>query len=237
MIEKIPLFGSLISLYYLFWVIGAVVVLIVGCQLGKWYGFSVSRTVLYITGTIALGYLLLWATSWVFGGGKMNGLNFVRIVTFLPVAIFLLSQILKASFWDVSDMLAPLVAIFHGVTHIGCIFPGCCHGYPSQWGLYSNEVRAVCFPSQPLEALSSILIGVLLIWMMKHSKEKGKLYAWYLTLFGGTRFLWEFLRDNEKIWHNLSELALHALAAMVLGLIALAVTTWVRKGSSKHEEI
>jgi len=161
-------------------------------------------------------------------------LNFVRIATFLPIPILLLTYLMKDSFGDVADMLAPLISIFHGVTHIGCMFPGCCYGYPAQWGLYSNTAGTVCFPIQPIEALSAILIGVTLIIMLKKGMQRGRLYAWYLALYGCTRFIWEFFRDNEKIWHGISELAFHALAAMVIGIAALVVLHCVKQKEAKR---
>lgn len=191
---------------------------------------------MYITGAIALGYLLLWITSWVSGGGKMNGLNFVRIVTFMPIPVFLLVRIFRDSFWDVADFVAPLLAIFHGVTHIGCVFPGCCNGYPAQWGLYSNNVGHVCFPIQLIEALSSVLIGIVLLIMIKRGIQDKRLYAWYLFLYGSTRFVWEFFRDNEKIWHGISELAFHSLVAMLLGIVALILMNRRCVGSSNGKQ-
>ena len=237
MIETIKFFGSEISLYYLFWFIGAMSVIVGGYILGKHYGFPFSRSVLYVAGAVAMGYVLLYLTSVVFNGGKVGGLNFVRVVTFLPVPIWIRTFIYKDSFGDIADFLAPLVAIYHGVTHIGCIFPGCCHGYPAQWGLYSNKAEAVCFPIQPIEAASSILIGVILIIMQKKNIQKGRLYPLYMFLFGGTRFVWEFLRDNVKIWNGVSELAIHALTAMILGVIALAIANcFYKRRNSKYEE-
>ena len=220
--ESLSIFGFQLSLYYLFWFLGVVAVLVVGYWIGKKkYGFSFAKSILYVVLAVAIGYVLLWVTSWIVGGGKMMGLNYVRIVTVLPIAIFLVTLIFKDKFSNVADFIAPLLAIFHGVTHIGCIFPGCCHGYPAEWGLFSNEANAICFPSQPLEAISSLLTAVVLLIMMKYKVQSGKLYAWYLIMFGGTRFLWEFLRDNDKIWFGISELAIHALMAFVVGLIAL----------------
>lgn len=237
MIETITIFGRGISLYYTFWFLGVVCVLICGYFLGKRYGFSFAKSVLHVVSAVILGYLLLWGTSWVFGGGKTNGLNFIRIVTFMPVAVFIMAKLLKDRFGDVADFIAPLLAIFHGVTHLGCIFPGCCHGYPSAWGLYSNSVEAVCFPIQPIEAVSSILIGVALLVMGKKNMQASKLYAWYLLLFGSTRFVWEFLRDNEKIWNGISELAFHALAAAVIGALALVIANLhARRRSNPYEE-
>ena len=164
-------------------------------------------------------------------------MNFVRIVSVLPVTIWLVTLLFKDKFSHVADFIAPLLAIFHGVTHIGCIFPGCCHGYPAAWGLYSNEAGAVCFPNQPLEAASSLLVAGILLLMMKKNVQQGRLYAWYLLLFGGSRFLWEFLRNNEKIGFGISELAIHALIAFVIGLSALIVLTVLDKRSKSNEKV
>ena len=234
--ETFTLFGRAVSLYYTFWLLGVISVLVLGYLLGKHYGFDFYKSVLYVVGTVVLGYLLLWGTSWVFGGGKMSGLNFVRIVTFLPIPIWLLSRIFKDKFGTVADFIAPLLAVFHGVTHLGCIFEGCCQGYPSDWGLYSNVSKTVCFPNQPMEAASSILIGVILYILAKRSILKGKLYAWYLVSFGATRFLWEFLRDNEKIWNGISELAFHAVVAALVGAAALILCKFVKKGVDNNEK-
>lgn len=236
MIEYFVLFGKEISLYYTFWLLGVLAVVVGGYLLGKQFGFNFAKSVLYVVGTVIMGYLLLWATSWIFSGGKMGGLNFVRIATFLPVPILILTTIFKDPFYKVADFLAPLVAIYHGVTHIGCIFAGCCHGYPSQWGLYSNNAQTICFPIQPIEALSSILVGLILLIMMKRNVQRGKLYAWYLVLYGATRFVWEFFRDNEKIWNGISELAFHALAALLIGTVALIIAQRISIGKISYEK-
>lgn len=235
--ESWSIFGVQLSLYYLFWFLGVVAVLVAGYLIGKkQYGFSFAKSVLYVTLAVAIGYVLLWVTSLIVGGGKMMGLNYVRIVTVLPIAIFLVTLLFKDKFSDVADLIAPLLAIFHGVTHIGCIFPGCCHGYPAAWGLFSNQTNTVCFPSQPIEAVSSLLTAVVLMIMMKQKVQSGKLYAWYLLLFGGTRFIWEFFRDNDKIWLGISELAIHAFVAFIVGLTALIVLNIIDYIRRAHEK-
>ena len=236
MIETVNVFGRGLSLYYIFWFLGAVCVIIGGYFLGKKNGFSFAKSILYVIGAVVIGYLLLWGTSWLFNGGKVNGLNFVRIVTFLPVAIYIMARLYEDKFGVVADFIAPLLALFHGVTHIGCIFPGCCHGYPNQWGIFSNAAGTVCFPSQPMEAVSSIVISVLLAVLFLKGKQRGRLYAWYLLIFGTTRFLWEFLRDNDKIWMHVSELAFHALAAAIIGFIALIIIKCHAHKEETHHE-
>ena len=237
MIETFHLFGNEISLYYTFWLLGALAVVFGGYVMGKRYGLTFAKSVFYVVGAVVMGYLLLWATSWVFGGGKMNGLNFVRVVTFLPIPIFILARIFRDSFSKVADFLAPLVAVFHGVTHLGCIFAGCCHGYPSAWGLYSNAAGTVCFPIQPIEAVSSLLVAAMLLWMAYKNVQKGKLYGWYLVLFGASRFIWEFFRDNQKIGFGISELAFHALTAFAVGIAVLLFTNYLAKKEKYYEKV
>lgn len=236
MIDTITLFGKSVSLYYLFWFFGLIAVLVLGYVTGKKYDLDFAKSILCVAGAVVLGYILLWGTSYLFGGGKMIGLNFVRIVTFLPLPVWVLAKLLRCSFGDIADFVAPLLAVFHGVTHLGCIFAGCCHGYPASWGLYSNVAEQICFPIQPIEGISSILVGVILLVMMKKDVQRGKLYAWYLALFGGTRFIWEFFRDNRKVWNGISELALHALAALMIGTMVLIICAWLNKRRLHHEK-
>ena len=40
-----------------------------------------------------------------------------------------------------------------------------------------------------------------------------------LILFGSTRFLLEFLRDNEKLFWGISNLAIHAFIMFVVGVV------------------
>ena len=48
-------------------------------------------------------------------------------------------------------------------------------------------------------------------------------YPVMLVLFGSTRFLFEFLRDNEKMFWGISNLAIHALFMFVVGIIWIIV--------------
>ena len=135
-----------------------------------------------------------------------------------------------------TDFVAPLLAICNGVVCIGCIFPGCCHGYPSTWGLYSNSAGTVCFPLQPIEIACALLTAVVLLIMIKYKVQQGRIYAWYLIIFGATRFLMEFLRDDEKIWLGLSEFSFHALAAFIVGLICMIVLNILHERSRIIDE-
>ena len=60
-----------------------------------------------------------------------------------------------------------------------------------------------------------------MFYMAKRGIQKGILLSWMMVTFGFTRFVLEFFRDNDKIIFNISELALHALATMLVGLFML----------------
>ena len=221
MIETITILGKSISLYYLFWFLAVIVALILGILLAKNYCFTYSKAITIVAIAITGGYLLIWATSWAFGGGKLSGFNLVRSVAFLPLLYFFLARLFNISYGKMTDFLAPVGVSCFGVTHFGCVFTGCCHGYSSSWGIYSNVVNTVCFPIQIVEAIVSLMIGGTMFYMAKRGIQKGRLLSWMMVTFGFTRFVLEFFRDNDKIIFNISELALHALATMLVGLFML----------------
>lgn len=216
--ESIIIFGKSIPLFYLFWLISVGVAFVVGYSIRKRYGFSFAKCTAYVTCDVVLGVLYIFGTSWVFGGGKMSGLNFIRIVPFLWSYFALLAWYLKDPYGKVFDLLTLVGAFLFVVARIGCIFPGCCHGYPSRWGLYSNVAGTVCFPVQIVEIVIGLIVAFLLLGMSKRNACQGKIYPYYLIMFGSTRFVLEFFRDNAKLFWGLSELSLFAAACVVLGI-------------------
>ena len=194
--------------------------------------FTSSRRILYVVFALIAGFVNLKLTARFCGGGEY----FARIVPLFPVPFLLIALAFRESYGKLTDFYAPLVPVVHAGAHIGCIFTGCCHGYPSKWGLYSNVAETVCFPNVPLEIITLYVLSGLMTAMICKGKQQGRLYAWYMVLFGVTRFFLEFLRDNEKIWCGLSELSFQALASVVLGLVMLAISKWICKRSPQYEE-
>ena len=230
--ETIPFLGGQLSLYSLFGALGTVITLIVGELLGRKFSFNYFKSVAFTALALGIRAVLITITSLIAGGGQISGYNHVRIVIALPIFLLPFTLIFKERFGKVTDFVAPLLAICNGVVCIGCIFPGCCHGYPSTWGLYSNAAGTVCFPLQPIEVACALLSAVVLLIMIKYKVQQGRIYAWYLIIFGATRFLMEFLRDDEKIWLGMSEYSFHALAAFIVGLICMIVLN-ILHGRSK----
>lgn len=235
MIETISILGRTISIYYLFWFFAMIASFVVGLWLRNEYHLTTSKAIIYISLTLSIGVLLVALTSWICGGGKMIGMNYVRIVHLFWIYFWVLARLLKDPYKKMSDYLTIIVGWFYIFAHSGCLFPGCCHGYPSQWGIYSNAAGYVCFPVQVIEIVINVTISFILLWMRKQEQFQGILNPWYMFMFGSTRIVTEFFRDNEKLFWGLSEMALHAVVALLLGSAALIVI-YYRKGKRAHNE-
>ena len=123
------------------------------------------------------------------------------------------------------DYLAPSMALQQVVGHSVCPFAGCCRGYDCSWGIWNPVTKTNLFPNQWLECIVAIAVFWYLLRLAKQEKYvgTGKVYALFLLTFGGTRFLLEFLRDNDKLLLGVSNLALHALFMVLVGTIWLMV--------------
>ena len=217
MIYNIAELGLAKTLYDVFFALGFVSVFFFVCLSGKkigvkfWKSVAVILTV-YPTAVLWM-FVMYWLETGVFGG------NYSPLIAY-PVA-----KLLKIAYKDIMAMLAFGPVAVQAVSHLGCMFQGCCQGYAQAWGLYNRNTGELHFPTQPMEALISwLIIFYLLIRSKKHDHiPDGKEYPLMLVIFGSTRFLCEFLRDNDKLWLGISSLAFHALFMFVVGLIWLIV--------------
>ncbi|MBP5406748.1 prolipoprotein diacylglyceryl transferase [bacterium] len=162
---------------------------------------------------------------------SIGGFNWVRAVIFMPVVIYLISLTIDLPFIKTMDFIAPAAALHHGISHIFCIFIGCCYGYPSSFGIWNEEQQDYLFPVQLFESATSLLIFCYLLWYAKRKKYDvhGISYGQFLFLFGLTRTFWEFFRDNTKIFWKISLFQYYSFAAFVLGLIWLGVAFYLQK--------
>lgn len=211
-------------LYDVFFVLGFVAVFFFFLWRGKYFGVSPIRSVLLVVIVYPSVVLWMFVQYWL-ETGTFGGNNIVRSFVYMPLFAIPAAKLLKMTWQQACDLLAPATCVVHGVSHWGCIFAGCCHGYPSFWGIYNVSTGRVCFPSQPLEALTALLIIAVILWREKKNNHQvdGLSMPIMLMLFGSTRFFWEFFRDNDKIWLSCSSLAFHALFMSFVGLIMYIV--------------
>ena len=210
-------------LYYLFFALGFVGVTLFGYFYRKKFNLSVKQAVLSVLlvypAVVAWMFFLYWAES---GFKNFGGNNIVRIFIWVPVFAWPASRILKIEFKAMLNFIAPLPCVVHGISHFGCIFEGCCCGYPSSvFAIWNPAFKEYRFAIQPIEAI--VAIGVIVITVL-YTRSKGYrsdscAYPLMLILFGSTRFLLEFLRDNEKLFWGISNLAIHAFVMFVVGIV------------------
>lgn len=148
----------------------------------------------------------------------------VAFVYLFPVA-WLLAKLFRMPWQTVSEMATFGILAFHVIGRSGCIFTGCCYGYPCDWGLYSDITKGYVFPIVIVESLMTlgILIFLLIRARGKSYVPDGKTLPWMLVLYGAGRFITEFFHDNEKIWLGCSDIAFHALFMCAVGIILLIV--------------
>lgn len=207
-------------LYFMFHVFGFIATMIYSVIIFKKFKLPLLKTVLFVLTVFPIAYAFMWFQFWVESGFKVWGNNIVRTFIWVPFIGLPFAKIYKIDYHKAIEFLAPIPCIIHGVAHFGCVFEGCCYGFPSNPGIWNPETGDYRFPIQFIEASVAIVIVILTILRIKKYEFSGKskAYALMLIMFGSTRFILEFFRDNEKLFMHVSSLALHALLMFALGL-------------------
>lgn len=214
------------KLYDVFFVLGFVSVLLVIVFYGGKINLSLKKSVLTVLIVYPLAVALMFFLYWADSGFKnFGGNNIVRVFVYIPLIAYPVAKLLKEDWKTLCDLLAFGPIAVHGISHFGCVFVGCCHGYPVSWGIYNPAVHDYLFPIQPIEALAATAIIITLLIRAKKNNyvPSAETYPLMLVMFGYSRFIFEFFRDNEKIFLGCSGLSFHALFMAVVGTVALNV--------------
>ena len=140
------------------------------------------------------------------------------------------------------DLCSPALAMGYAVGRIGCQVSGDGdYGTATDlpWGMaYPDGVVAtteIVHPTPIYETLTMGL-GAWLLWRLRDELRPGVLFALYLVLAGGERFLVEFVRRNDAVVAGLTEAQLFALVMLAAGVTWLARAArsggWRRAGAS-----
>ena len=225
-------------LYYLFWAFGFIGVFLLAFFTCKKFGIKRKQVAIIVPAVyipvVAWMFFLYWAES---GFTHFGGNNIVRIFIWVPLFAWPVAKILKIDFKQMVNFLAPLPCAVHGISHFGCIFEGCCYGYPTEYfTIWNPALHEYRFAIQPIEATVAILIIAFIIIYdrQKQYSRDANAYPLMLILFGSTRFAMEFMRDNEKLFWGISNLAIHAFVMFVVGLVWLLIVWIIRKKKAKQ---
>ncbi len=134
---------------------------------------------------------------------------------------------------------APGLALAYGIARIGCQLAG-----DGTYGTASNLPWAMSYPhgAQPTtqrvhptpvyETLASLLIFAVL-WRVRRRLDPLRIFALYLLLSGGERFLVELIRRNEHVLLGLTQPQIFALVFVAVGGLLLGVPARLLPGSQR----
>lgn len=208
--------------------IGMVIMFIPIAIQSKWRNIAIWKSavvslILTITGTVGI-HIWFFVENFRFGGRSFYGAVFL-----VPIVCVLCSKLLRISYGTLTDISAPAGCAMLALMKIKCLVDDCCNGIP----LYADaDGIVVYFPSQIVElATAIVLMTVLLIISFRKNQP---VYAWFLILYGATRFVLNFFRlaKTPYIW-MLSAGHFWSLVAVVIGIIWLIVFNDLKRNPSK----
>ena len=145
----------------------------------------------------------------------------------------------------VADLVAPLIALGHGIGRVGCLLVGDDYGMPTDlpWGIafpngappstaYNisqtgyvlpegvaySEILAV-HPTQIYEMIAYVFIFFFLRFLLKKNHFNGEIFINYLFLAGLARFAVEFIRLNPRYYFDLSGAQYISILMMIISIV------------------
>ena len=112
--------------------------------------------------------------------------------------------------WKMVDILAPSVALGHGIGRLGCFAAGCCYGKPTRSFLgvtftsgYAHDIVGVplgvaLHPTQLYESAAEFLIFGFLLWLSNRKRFDGQIFWTYVALYAVARFVIELFRGDPR---------------------------------------
>lgn len=202
-----------------------------GAWYGRKYGFSLRKSLLMTALFYGSVYCWMLIQLWIESGFReFGGRNIVHTFVYIPLIAWGVAKLFKARWAVICDFIPPIVCMAVAVACVGCIFAGCCYGYPCSWGIYNHRYQGSAFPVQIFEILTVVVIFVIMLMLNKKTgyRGSGTTYPTMLVLYGSTRFLWEFARNNEKLILGCSAESFHAIFMVIVGAEML-FTLWERE--------
>ncbi len=165
-----------------------------------------------ILGGLVGGRLLFVAINWnlyavrplaIFNLSE-GGMAFQGALVVSLISGAVLSNRRKISFWKVSDIFAPYLALAHSVGRIGCFFNGCCYGKQVFSGpsvVFPGEM-VQRIPTQLYSSAGLLAIFALLLWLRAKKTFDGYLFAVYLMVYAVFRVFMDNFRGDDLVRVN-----------------------------------
>lgn len=157
--------------------------------------------------------------------------NLAISFTALPLLVWLCAKAFNTSVGFAGDAVTLFVLGFHTLGRSGCVFGGCCYGFPCEWGIFSRQTGANQFPVCIVESLFTlaILVFVMVRICRKGYTPDGKNLPYFLLLYGTCRFFSEMARESTYdywLFWRISDVHFHMVAMAAVGGLLL---WWISK--------
>ena len=176
----------------------------------QFYKYPIISVLLTIAGVIG-AMLMFYIETGKFGGTSLFGSIFFIPILLLPLLF------LRIPFSTLMDLCAPAECLMLVLMKLDCLLSGCCFGKY----LPSLEIQ---FPSQAIEMLTFFVVMLLLLQLERNANNRGRIYGYYLVIYGIARFILNWFRYGVKpfVW-ILPAGNFWSLVAIALGVTWLAV--------------
>lgn len=168
--------------------------------------------------------------------------NLALAFTLLPLLAWLCAKTFNTSVGFAGDVVALTTLGYHAMGRSGCLFSGCCYGFPCEWGWYSHDALSDAvhnainrgddpaslvtptnyFPTALVESLFTlaILMFILVRVCRKGYTPDGKSLPYFLLLYGTCRFFSEMTRESTYeswLFWRISDVHVHMLVMAAVG--------------------
>ena len=195
----------------------------------------VADAALYMLVAGVVGARLLYVLhEWPYYRGNLSeipkvwdaGLSYYGALAAASLAAYVYTRRKSIPFARFADLVAPSVALGYACARIGCFLNGCCYGIDTSlpWGVRFHDpfdpaiVTPPSHPTQLYSALVSLAILAILVRIDLREHRDGLVFAWYIALYSGTRFIIEFVRAGDRLPIGPLHLSLAQLASAPLFL-------------------
>ncbi len=206
--------------------IGTAVTLLPMIFIIKWYGIKFFKLPLIALFTAVIGTTGTYV--WFFiENGYFKGISFFGAVFFIPISFMIGTYMFKEKTLDILDVVAPGVSIMLFIMKLWCLKEGCCGGRLLKISNFWFE-----FPSQIVEGINGLVLMTVILIIGHKMRYRGKLYPLLMIMYGVTRFILNFFRQeyadhigllppNGTIWSILS---------IIIGIVwIIGINKWRQK--------
>jgi len=219
------------------WVIlflGCVLMTLVISRQMEWYQVAKGKSIIVVVALVCTG--LIGSYIWYYvENNSFGGRSFYGAVYLSPLVFYIVAKKLKIQYGVCLDFVAPAGCVTLALVKIQCLIDRCCIGRV----LYIDENHMyVRFPSQIVEMIAFFLIAAILLYMSSKEKYRGKIFPYFLTIYGVIRFVLDFQRETVPMdGLHLSAGSFWSLCSFVVGTICLLKMRKGNSGYNKHKNV